>query len=211
MIELTHPNLLVYMLEYLTIDDISSYGSICLKVKHSDEFWFHLMSKRCNKQLITGGGRSLRSLSAPRVSFFNTIRLSRARLHQRLYLETRNLLTKVDSPVQLKKIYCDINKKQYNDLYYNFYIGELMLYAAYMNRWKSVKVFIETLNTDKNYRAVDGNATVLIIASWSGNNTFVKWLLALSDKDNESPLNLTVKGKLMYSSACGGKGTHLTY
>ena len=83
-----------------------------------------------------------------------------------------------------------------------------MLYAAYMNRWKSVKVFIETLNTDKNYQAVDGNATVLIIASWRGNNTFVKWLLALSDKDN-APLNLTVKGKLMYSSACGGKGTFI--
>ena len=207
MIEL-HPNLLVYVLEYLTINDISSYGSICLKVKHSDEFWFHLMSKRCNKQLITGGGRSLRSLSAPRVSFFNTIRLSRARLHQRLYLETRNLLTKVDSPVQLKKIFSDMNNKIFSDLYYNLCIGELMLYAAYMNRWKSVKVFIETLNTDKNYQAVDGNATVLIIASWRGNNTFVKWLLALSDKGN-APLNLTVKGKLMYSSACGGKGTFI--
>jgi len=114
----------------------------------------------------------------------------------------------VDSPVQLKKIYSDMNKKEYYDLYYNIddVLGELMLYAAYMHRWKSVKVFIEAFNTDKNYQAVDGRATVLIIASWRGNHTFVKWLLALSDKDHESPLNLSVKGQLMHTSACGGKG-----
>lgn len=204
MIELLPLNVLQYLIEYITMNEISSIGSLCLKIKNFDEIWISLLRKR---GMIIRTGRSLRSISSPRLSFFNTTRLSRQRLHQRLYLQTRSLLDKTDSPCQLKKIFKDVNNKENIDIYSGFeqqHLGDLMIHAAYNDKWKCVKFLLSNLNVDKNYQSSNG-ATVLIISSWAGQYPIVKWLLSLSD---DVPINIFIKGQLIRTSACGGVGPY---
>lgn len=122
-------------------------------------------------------------------------------------MSTRSLLDKTDSTRQLAKIFKDMTKREFVDLYAGIQLGDLMLHAAYKQRWKCLKFFITELRVDKNYESKSGGATVLIIAAWAGKVDIVKWLLSLPDNES-NPLNIFTQGELQYTSACGGAGPY---
>ena len=120
-------------------------------------------------------------------------------------MSTRSLLDKTDSSRQLVKIFKDMKKREYFDLYSGMQLGELMLHGAYKHRWNCVKTFMTELGVDLNYQSKTNSATVLIIAAWAGKVPFVKWLLSLPDNDT---LDIFARGQLTLTSACGGVGPY---
>lgn len=198
----------------------------------AEDYWTHMYRKATGS--MQNPNRASRSAQKPRIAFFRAVRLSLQRAEQPIHA-ARLLIHKKDAPIEvLSKCLSDGpgrgrggNNKgsrgmetscshrstwlhNIKDRHLQPIIGELMLYAAYLHRWNSVKCIITQIGVDKNYRGQAYGETVLILASWSGNNKMVEWLLDDGNGATQGGVSCLVEaeGRLQQTSFCGGSGPY---
>jgi len=196
---------------YLGIASLSALGQTCRTLADYRELWLLLY------KLNTGRQNSMRnesrSSNSPRASYFSSVRLQNRQAIHRLVVQMRSSFDKGDSPSKVKNIYeKEVLLIKGEELRVEQLVGDLMIYAAYRGRWRSVKAFIENKYVSVNHHSPQTSivfslstaheASALIIAAWTGNSSFVQWLLNWS----QEKVNLLHRAGLAQTSACGGVG-----
>lgn len=196
LLDLPESLLLVIFAEYLSsVELISTFGSLCSYVCHVEGFrvfWANLYHKITRIPFQTAQTRSTRSQKHPRLAYFNFIRMSWARQQSQFI----RLIEKKDTPKRLRAILTPV-------IFSPDQLAGLMILACYYRRIRCVKALITDFNAD--YNAVSSGGTVLIVSAWSGDLAMVRWLIKLSHL-RRIPLRLDIKGTLMKTSSCGGRG-----
>lgn len=203
---------------------LSNWGACCraFACGDSDSLWLSLYKQ------ATGRMNSLRVVSRsalqPRVSLFRSIRLSVQRWTHGVMSYGRGLLLMQDSPKRLMKIICGDSYDSFKGNRLHLHndtswlvsskfmqatsknvLGELMIYAAFRQRWQSVKILLQECHTDINFTSSFGGETVLIIASWHGATRVVEWIVK---NYHNKGLDVERRATLAVTSACGGKGPY---
>lgn len=187
--------LLIILGDFLSIADISSFGSVCTEISFAEtfnSFWRMLYLSKTSQKLDVNKLVTTRSSRQPRVSLFSYIRLSDERVLSMVLMRVRQLLESSDSIARIRKLHINEISTQYQEF--------ILIDAAYYGRNRCVKYLIQDLKV--NINAHPSGPTVAIIAAWQGNVSLIKYILS----QTEQRVDLSISSSLRMSSACGGKG-----
>lgn len=189
------------------LDAFSVLASSCktFSCSHYDDFWLMMYNKATGNSFR---GQRSRSSACPRIAFFRAVYLSLQRIRTRVD-SMRNLINRKDSPAEVLKQVVSGESTRYwvtkiKDRGLQPIVGELMLYAAYLQRWNTVRALIVKAGAPINFRGSANGETLLIVAAWSGNHKVCEWILS----NKGTVVDVEASAKLQQTSFCGGVGPY---
>jgi len=179
----------------------SSFGSTCRQIANFPSFW-RLLYQFASGTQNSKNQRASRSSTSPRVALFLCLRAQR-RASFNFFVLSRKSFERKDSPSCLRRLL-----KPVLAFLPHSRLCELCMWAAYSCRWNCVKTLVSEFGVSPSFVCSERGETLVLLASWHGNEKILEWLLALPQIKEAIALQgyLQAKATLKQTSLCSGKG-----